>query len=173
MGLTSPRTLKLVGCIGGQEVIVMVDPGATHNFVSREAVEKLRIPVTPSKEFGVSLGTGDSVMGTRLCKSVVLELQGVVIVENFLPLDLGNSDIILAIQLLEKLGTMTTNWKMQTLRFKMGNDTVTLQGDPSLGRSGISLKAMIRNLRKEGRGYLIEFNYLQAAQDGVTEGAWG
>lgn len=150
MGLTSPRTMKLLGCIGGQEVVVMVDPGATHNFVSLDAVEKLNIPVLPSKEFGVSLGTGESVMGTGIRKSVVLEMQGIVIVENFLPLALGNSDIILGIQWLEKLGT-TTNWKTQTMTFQLGKETVTLKGEPSLGRSGISLKAMLRNLTKGGK----------------------
>lgn len=64
---------------------------------------------------------------------------------------------------------MTTNWKTQTLRFQMGTDTITLKGDPSLGRSGISLKAMIRNLRKEGGGFLVEFNYLQAPLETPAE----
>lgn len=65
--------------------------------------------MSPSKEFGVFLGTGDLVMEEGICKSVVLELQGLVIVENFLPLKLGNFDINKRIQWLEKLGTMTTN----------------------------------------------------------------
>lgn len=164
MGITSPCTMKLMGCIEGQEVVVMVDPGATLNFISMEAVKKLGIAVSPSKEFGVSLGTGDSVIGEGICKSVVLELQGIIIVENFLPLALGNSDVIMGIQWLEKLGTTTTNWKTQTLRFQLGNEVVTLKGDPLLGRSGIFLKAMLRNLRK-GEGFLIEFNFLQALQN--------
>lgn len=139
----------------------MVDPGATHNFISKEAVANLELTVTPSEEFGVSLGTGDSVQGRGICKSVVLEVQGMVIVEFFLPLELGNSDVILGIQWLEKLGTMTTNWKTQTLRFQLGEETVTLKEDPSLGRSDISLKAMIRQLRKAGQGYLVELNGLE------------
>lgn len=32
----------------------------------------------------------------------------------------------------------------------------TIKGDPSLGRSMISLKAMLRMIRKEGQGYLVE-----------------
>lgn len=52
----------------------------------------------------------------------------------------------------------------QTLRFKMGEKPVTLQGGLSLGRTGISLKAMIRNLRKEGGGYLVEFNFLASVE---------
>lgn len=111
MGLTSPHTMKMLGCIGEKKVVVMVDPGATHNFISLEGVEKLQVPVLPSKDFGVSFRTGEPVVGTGICKSVVLEMQVIVIVESFLPLALGNLDIILGIQWLEKLGTMTTNWK--------------------------------------------------------------
>lgn len=148
MGISIPRTLTMLGCIEGKKVVVMVDPGATHNFISIKAVSSLGFPVTSSQVFGVSLGTMESVQGVRECKSVVLELQGIVIVENFLSLPLGNSDLILGIQWLEKPGTMTTNWKIQTLKFQTGKEMVTLKGDPSLGRSGISLKAMLRNIQK-------------------------
>ena len=34
VGINSPRTMKLRGKIGGEGVIVMVDPGATNNFIS-------------------------------------------------------------------------------------------------------------------------------------------
>lgn len=124
----------------------MIDPGATHNFVSLDAVEVLGLTLTPTKIFGVSLGTGEAVLGRGECCSVVLQLQlqGITIVENSLPLSLGNSDVILGIQWLEKLGTMSTNWKTQTMKFPLGNETVILKGDPSLGRTEIPLKAMIR-----------------------------
>lgn len=62
---------------------------------------KLGIPITPSKEFEVLLGTGDSVQGKGIYKSIVLEVQGHVILENFLSPDLGNSNVILGIQWFE------------------------------------------------------------------------
>lgn len=37
MGLTSPKTLRLVGKINGSSMVVMIDPGATHNFISTTA----------------------------------------------------------------------------------------------------------------------------------------
>lgn len=58
MRLSSAKTLKMTSTINGQAVIVMVDPGATHNFISTEMVQRLQLLVTHSKAFGVSLGTG-------------------------------------------------------------------------------------------------------------------
>lgn len=45
---------------------------------------------------------------------------------------------------------------------------VTLVGDPSLGRSLVSLKAMIRTILKEGSGFLIEFNHLEGQGEQVV-----
>lgn len=39
MGITSPKTLKMLGVIQGQEVVIMVDPWATHNFISTDLVD--------------------------------------------------------------------------------------------------------------------------------------
>lgn len=36
IGLSNPKTMKLKGLIRDNEVIVMIDPGATHNFISLE-----------------------------------------------------------------------------------------------------------------------------------------
>lgn len=160
MGLISPKTMRMEGEINGSSVVVMINAGATHNFISTTAAQNFNIQVIESKNFGVTLGTGETVQG-GVCRGVLLELQGVSIVEDFLILPLGNSDIILGIQWLEKLGTTTTNWKTHTLKFQVNGVTVTLKGDPQLGRTGVSLKAMIKNLQKEGQGYLLEMNQLE------------
>lgn len=166
MGISSPKTLKMEGSINGESVIVMVDPGATHNFISLDTVARLQIPITPSKTFEVSLGTGAEVQGRGECKSVMMLLQGEEVVEDYLPLPLGNSEVILGIQWLEKLGTMVTNWKTQTLQYKKDNRTITLKGDPTLSRSGVSLKSMVKTLKKEGGGYLVELTHLAEGGEG-------
>ena len=40
---------------------------------------------------------------------------------------------------------------------KMGHRTVTLRGDPGLRRTGVSLKAMFKTLKKGCSGVLVEF----------------
>lgn len=160
VGITSPKTFKLRGEVNRISVVVMIDWGATHDFIAMQVVQELGVNCTNSKNFGVSLGTGETVQSQGECQSVVLQLHGLTIVENFMPIKLGNFDLNMGLQWLEKLGTMMTYWKSQTIKFRMGDEMVTLKGDASLGRTGITLKAMIKTMRKEKSGFLVEFNYL-------------
>lgn len=92
VGLTSPKTMKMKGTINGQEVVVLIDFGATHNFISSKLVRKLKIAVTETNGYEVHVGSRMVVKGRGICKGVVLYMQTVVVIEKYLPLDLSNSD---------------------------------------------------------------------------------
>ena len=110
VGLSNPKTMKIRGTIDGAEVIVMIDPGATHNFVALSVVQRLGLTVEDSGGFGVSLGNGETIKGRGICRGVNLALEGkLMLCEDFLPLELGTSDVILGVQWLETLGPVTTN----------------------------------------------------------------
>lgn len=55
---------------------MMIDPGATHNFISTSTIARLEIPITGNREFGVSLGNGTVGKGTGECVGVELDLRG-------------------------------------------------------------------------------------------------
>ena len=83
--------------------MVLINSGATHNFISLELVRKLTLPMEETGAYGVLSGFG-SVQGAGKCKQVLMRLQEIEIMEDFLPFNLTNSDIILGIQWLETLG---------------------------------------------------------------------
>ena len=68
VGLTNPKTLRVRGCVGEQHVVVLIDPGATHNFISIKLTEKMKIPVMATVGYGVQLGNGDNIPTTRICR---------------------------------------------------------------------------------------------------------
>ena len=86
VGLTTPTTMKLCGMIGPQEVVVLIDSWATHNFISIDLVKKLAIPMVTTEGYGVLMKTRLSVWGEGVCKSIVLSFHVIEAAEDFLPL---------------------------------------------------------------------------------------
>ncbi|KAE8650876.1 hypothetical protein Csa_002497, partial [Cucumis sativus] len=64
VGLNSSKTIKIKGEIRGREVVVLIDGGATHNFIAEEVVKELKISVETMDAYGVVLGTGGVVRAT-------------------------------------------------------------------------------------------------------------
>ena len=95
VGLTTPETMKIKGMIGSKEVIILVDSGATHNFLSLDLVQQLALPLTTTTSYGVMMGIEISVKGKGICREVCILMQGLTIVEDFFPLKLRNTDVIL------------------------------------------------------------------------------
>lgn len=146
VGLTTPSTMKVRGTVGSKEVVILVDCGATHNFLSLDLIRQLEILTTTTTNYGVIMGTRLSVKGKEICKGIVVEVQELNVVEDFLPLELGNTDVILGMQCLSTLGNIEVNWKLLTMKFRMGKSVRTLKGDPGLHKTGMSLKTMVQDL---------------------------
>ncbi|KAL5555888.1 hypothetical protein UlMin_038124 [Ulmus minor] len=127
MGFTSAQTLKLQGMLNGKSVVVLIDSGASHSFISSRLVTELSIPFVSTEGYGVQVGDG-----TRC------------------------ADVVLGVTWLQKLGEVKANWKVFTMEFQLGNTSVHCQGDPTLCCILVSLKSLIRTMGVEGGGLLLE-----------------
>lgn len=74
-GLSSPKTMKVRGAVENHQVVSLIDPWATHNFISSQLVTKLGILIEETEPYGVRMGTGDSEKGKGVCKGVLLHLK--------------------------------------------------------------------------------------------------
>ena len=98
VGLSTPRTMKVKGKIAQHKVVVLIDCGATHNFISTKLVQELELPLECTSEYGILMGTGATIKGKGVCRGFILTLQNIEIVEDFLPLELGSAYVFLGIQ---------------------------------------------------------------------------
>lgn len=57
LGRSSPKTKKLWGCIGKTRVLVMIDSGATHNFISPFTVTKVQPKIEHMSKIQIKVGT--------------------------------------------------------------------------------------------------------------------
>ena len=117
MGWSSPTTMKIEGRIGKSKVVVLIDSGATHNFLSPTVMKKSQLQIDETSAFKVLVGTGITVNGAGVCRGVSLQLQSVLIKSDFIVLDPGSADVVLGVQWLRTLGKCEVNWETQVLEF--------------------------------------------------------
>ncbi|KAA0049931.1 Ty3/gypsy retrotransposon protein [Cucumis melo var. makuwa] len=165
VGLNDPGTMKVKGKLQKKEVIIRIDCGATHNFISEKLVESLQLPVKETAHYGVILGSGTAVQGKGICENVEIQLTNWKVKEEFLPLELGGVDVVLGMQWLHSLGITIVDWKNLTLTFSSEGKQISIKGDPSLTKSRISLKSMIKTWVEQDEGFLIECRAVQVHKE--------
>lgn len=150
--------IKVKGSIKGREVVLLIDGGATHNFITEELVAALQLLILPTEGYRVVLGTGGSIRSTSVCKGVFLSISDLCITHDFLPLPLGSADVILGVVWLETLGKIEMNYRTSVMEFTIEEWLVQLCGNRSLVKFQISLKSMMKSLGDEDHGRLVELN---------------
>ncbi|KZV24316.1 hypothetical protein F511_01798, partial [Dorcoceras hygrometricum] len=108
-GITQPQTMKLRGKVMGKDMVVMIDSGASHNFVSRKLVERLGLKVDEMLEFGVYLGDGGRVSCQGVCRKLQVDLQQCILQIDGHVVEPGRVDLILGVVWLRTLGEVVVN----------------------------------------------------------------
>ncbi|KAF7802166.1 putative mitochondrial protein [Senna tora] len=165
VGITGGRTMKLLGTIKGKKVLVMIDSGASHNFISSSLVAQLTLLKEDTSVYEVTVGDGHVVKGQGICKGLQVEMQGAHVKQNFYLFNLGEIDVILGIEWLESLGEVSVNWRQLTMKYKEGENEISLKGDASLARTKVAFKTVMKSVRKGGQGYLIELGRMETQSD--------
>lgn len=88
--------MKLQGQLLQQYIIVMIDSGARHNFISSALVLKLQLLVESTPIFKVQLGDSHCISKSGVYQDIQIDLENVEIIEDCFPFPLGGVDIISA-----------------------------------------------------------------------------
>ena len=99
VGLSTPHSLKIRGKIRDRDVVVLIDSGGSHNFISTALVEELGLPMVSIKEFGGILGIRAEIRAIGVCRQIKLYLTKLEIVADLFPIPLalrGDSRISVA-----------------------------------------------------------------------------
>ncbi|CAL1395113.1 unnamed protein product [Linum trigynum] len=127
-GASSPTTIRFNTSIRQERVVVHVDHGSSHKFVSREVAEKLFLKARPIPPFEVKVANGDCLVCNRCFEVVPIEVQGTRLVVDLFELPIHGLEVVFGVHWLKELAPMTINWQLMTIRFKYNGVWVTLQG---------------------------------------------
>lgn len=89
--------MKLEGRVAETTVVILIDSGATNNFVSSSTAKRLGQEISKCKPFEVTLGAGSEVFREGICRRVPLWVQGMKFFDEFFVLELGTLDFILGV----------------------------------------------------------------------------
>lgn len=133
-GLDGPQTMKLFGCVGAEQLLLMIDIGASHCFISERMASQLQLDIDSSSRFFVLLANGTRVLTRRLCKNVPLLLDYELFHISCYVFPLSGVDLILGVSRLATLGEVKTNWATLNMEFSYKGSIWRLQRDPALAR---------------------------------------
>ncbi|GJU80923.1 retrotransposon gag domain, retroviral aspartyl protease [Tanacetum coccineum] len=128
LGKTHPTTMKVHGMLHSTEVLILIDGGSTHNFISDVLVNELKLATQPVSPFGVQIGNGDVIRCGQICKNLAVQINDLKITQDFHPFSLGGADLVLGIQWLATLNTVQANWKELFMIFSIDGKRYKLQG---------------------------------------------
>ena len=103
-GLSKRSTMKLRGKIRDRDVVILIDPGATHSFICEKLAVELSLPLSPMPSYHIVLGDGPVVVGKGKYTEVPVITLGIMIIDEFLLLALTSIHVIMGKQWLDTIG---------------------------------------------------------------------
>jgi hypothetical protein len=68
------KTMRLIGLIHNQQVVILIDSSSTHNFIDSEAFPKLSLCDILPLQLRVRVANGNTIMSSRKCTDVQIYL---------------------------------------------------------------------------------------------------
>jgi len=109
--------MKLQGEVIGKKVFILIDSGASHNFISKEMVHSLGLAVEETRAYSVKLGDGFKRSTRGCCKDMRVKIEDHIIKEIFYLFELGRVYMILGIAWLAMLRDVRVIWKTLTMTY--------------------------------------------------------
>ncbi|XP_057416454.1 uncharacterized protein LOC130711034 [Lotus japonicus] len=139
------HTMKLQGTLQGVPILILVDSGATHNFISKQVAEAMGWTVQATPEMRILLGDGSKVMASGRCEQVGIEIGDYKTAVDTILFDLDGIDLVLGVTWLASLGDMLVNWGKQTMKFQQEGTWVFLQGQHGLQSQQLALQSFFES----------------------------
>jgi hypothetical protein len=111
------NTFRVRGVLQGHKVSILIDGGASHNFIDSTLLKRRHIPTTEFEGFKVEVASGRIMPCDRYILGMNLTLGRHELVQDIYVMDLIDTNIILRVQWLSTSGPITTNYKTMEMLF--------------------------------------------------------
>lgn len=99
--------MRVKGAIGTHTLSILIDSGSSHNFLDEKVASKLGCVRELMERLKVAAANGHEMDCLENCKRFTWRMQGQEFKTNILILRMDSYDLILVVQWLSKLGTIS------------------------------------------------------------------
>ncbi|OIV89425.1 hypothetical protein TanjilG_21900 [Lupinus angustifolius] len=97
-GFTTTPSWKVEGMLKGRKVVVLIDCGASHNFIAHEVVQELRLSVQNTPSYMVEVGDGRKVKCRGKCTHLSFQVQNMGVTQDFYLFSLKGVELVLGLE---------------------------------------------------------------------------
>jgi hypothetical protein len=123
-GTPTPKTMRIVGWVKGQQVIVLIDSGSTHNFLDENFAAFLGVKPKGQE----AIANGQEVHSPGKCGELALKMQGTEFLVELYILPLAGCDVVLGIHWLRMLGPILWDFATLSMEFEYADHKCVLKG---------------------------------------------
>ncbi|XP_038985807.1 uncharacterized protein LOC103721475 isoform X2 [Phoenix dactylifera] len=163
-GTRAHETMRVKGSLRHRAVIMLVDSGSTHNFVSERVAKAVGLQPNSSGQLAVMVASGERIASPGKCAHVPIKLQGVTIFIDFYLLPLEGYDVVLGAQWLSTLGPIVWDFSKLQMKFDMGGKEVVLHGLSIPENKVVNNFQLERVARKRKDGVLLQLYAMRGPQ---------
>lgn len=132
-GSNNFQTMRVNGVFGKQTLHILIDSRSTHNFLDLSLAKKLGLQLEPIATQAVTVADGNHLACQFICKEFKWRLHNFEFTSDMLLIPLGRCDMVLGVQWLSELGTVSWDFKRLVMQFDFKGVRHTLQGIPPKG----------------------------------------
>jgi hypothetical protein len=116
-GSQGATTMRFQGRVHDHAILMLVDSGSSHTFISTELAARLKLPTCEISPLRVKVANGGMMQCTEELQNLVWSTQGTQFCTTFKLLPLGSYDVILGFDWLSHHSPMNIHWAEQTMNF--------------------------------------------------------
>ena len=127
-GEDAPSTVRLRAQVGDQVMLLLVDSGSSHSFVSEAFIQHIAADTQPLLLVSVRVGNGQRLHCNKMVKQLAWQVPGHTFHTDLRVLQLSAYDAVLGMDWLSDHSPMNCHWKLKRISFETEGKTVQLQG---------------------------------------------
>ncbi|XP_060170844.1 uncharacterized protein LOC132601798 [Lycium barbarum] len=167
-GTVDFTTMRVKGSVKSKMVHVLVDSGATHNFMDITIARRLGMKIETIPAFSVAIANGNKVYSKFMSRKVEWKMQGVDFMADMLVIPLGGADVVLGIQWLITLGDIKWNFRDLKMEFMIHGRKVSLRGSKPNPPKLVDNIQMHKLLSKPAQLNMMTIAFVQSQEQCLT-----